>query len=141
MGCGPAQPVKFAVLHGPARHEKRPIGPCLGRRPGTKPTAARLVRPVNPCRPDAIRAVPSQRRAVPGRAGPLAIYSREILEPFLARRPTTTRIFGICMQHTQSVSVTLPTRRSRHDPHQSQGHITQRATELSGMAAHAPNQA
>ena len=65
MGHGLARPVDWAVLHGPARHEKRPIGPCLGLRPSTKPAAARPVRPVGPmpfgpCQPD----------IVPGRAGP-----------------------------------------------------------------------
>ena len=76
MGCGPAQPVKFAVLHGPARRENRPIGPCLGRRPGTKHAPARPVRPGGPCRPDHFRAGPARCHARPGRAGPLAIYTR-----------------------------------------------------------------
>ena len=66
------------MLNGLARHEKRPIVPCLGRRPGTKPVAARHGRPVGPWRPVQYRAVPARGRAGPGRAGPLAIYTDRI---------------------------------------------------------------
>ena len=63
------------MLNGLARHEKQFIVPCLGRRPGTKPVAARHGRPVGPWRPVQDRAVPARGRAGPGRAGPLAIYT------------------------------------------------------------------
>ena len=74
-GCGLARPVIFAVPHGPARHEKWPTGPCLGRRPGPQADEARPAGHGVPPWPDSHRAVPARDRAVPGRAGPMPRYS------------------------------------------------------------------
>jgi len=74
-GCGLARPVIFAVPHGPARHEKWPTGPCLGRRPGPQADAARPAGHGVPPWPDSHRAGPARDRAVPGRAGPMPRYA------------------------------------------------------------------
>ena len=66
-GCGLARPTIFAVPHGPARHEKWPIGPCLGRRLGPQADEARPAGHGVPPWPDSHRAVPARDRAVPGR--------------------------------------------------------------------------
>jgi len=69
-----ARLVGRAKRAGPARKTAHSAVP--GRRPGTKPVAARHSRPVGPWRPVQYRAVPARGHAGPGRAGPLAIYSR-----------------------------------------------------------------
>jgi hypothetical protein len=51
-GCGLARHVIFAVLSGPTRYKKRPIGPCLGRRPGPRHKEAQASRHGGPCRHD-----------------------------------------------------------------------------------------
>ena len=69
LGFGLARPAVLAVLPRPARHEFWPIGPCLGRRPGTMPGGARHGRHGVPCRHDHLRAMlgSGPGRAVPGR--------------------------------------------------------------------------
>jgi hypothetical protein len=62
-GCGLAQSAVLAVLNGPARHEFRPAGPCLGRRPSTRHAMPRLRRHGVPCQADTLRAVPVSCRA------------------------------------------------------------------------------
>ena len=66
-GCGLARPAIFAVPHGPARHEKWPTGPCLGRRPGPQADEAR---PAG----HGVPPWPGSHRAMPGRAGPMPRY-------------------------------------------------------------------
>ena len=78
-GCGLARPAIFAVPHGPARHEKWPTGPCLGRRPGPQADEARPAGHGVPPWPDSHRAVPARDHAVPGRAGPMPRYSLILL--------------------------------------------------------------
>ena len=56
-GCELARPIILVVLSGPARHEKWPIVPCLGRRPGPWPCEAQPERHGVPCRPVGYRAV------------------------------------------------------------------------------------
>ena len=75
MGRGLARPAIFAVPHGPARHEKWPIGQCLGRRLGPQANEAWPAGHGVPPWPDSHRAVPARDRAVPGQAGPMPRYS------------------------------------------------------------------
>jgi hypothetical protein len=79
VGYGLARHAGCAVLNGPTRPENRPIWPCLGRWPGTKPSPARPRRhttchdgptPIGPC---LIRA-----RVMPSRAGPMDIYRHSV---------------------------------------------------------------
>ncbi|XP_066316249.1 uncharacterized protein [Miscanthus floridulus] len=66
-GPGLARHAGLAVFLGPARPDKRPSRPCLGRRSGTLPTSAWPGRHDVPCRPKPHRAVPGTG---PCRAGP-----------------------------------------------------------------------
>ena len=66
------------------RHVKRPIGPCLGQRPGTKHRAAR---PVGPCRPVQYQAGLARWPSIDGAAPPS-------LSPSLPRLPKPQRCEG-----------------------------------------------
>ena len=83
FGCGLARPASFGRAVRAARPEFQPEGPCLGCQRGTRPGKARHGGHGVPCRPDTSGPCLARARAVPSRAGPMAIYSYDIVGRFL----------------------------------------------------------